>query len=80
MAPDLLRYLNNKANLPAIVGADGAPRRTSIAFEDVATLRVDESWVLKVCSDDSSGGGFGVFVHKAGTRSRGRASCSRARS
>jgi hypothetical protein len=66
VAPDLLRYLNNKGNLPAVVGPAGAPRRTSIAPEDVATLRVDESWVLKVCSDDSSGGGFGVYVHRAG--------------
>jgi hypothetical protein len=66
VAPPLLRYLNNKANLPAIVGPDGAPRRSSIAAADVGTLRVDESWVLKVCSDDSSGGGFGVYVHQAG--------------
>ena len=29
--------------------------------------RVDESWVLKVCSDESSGGGFGVYVHQAGS-------------
>ena len=49
------------------MGADGAPRRSSIGPEDVATLRVDESWVLKVCSDESSGGGFGVYVHQAGT-------------
>jgi hypothetical protein len=67
VAPPLLRYLNNKANLPAIVGADGAPGRTPIRPEDIATLRVDESWVLKVCSDDSSGGGFGVYVHQAGS-------------
>jgi hypothetical protein len=67
VAPDVLRYLNNKANLPAIVGAGGAPRRTSIAPEDVGTLGVDESWVLKVCSDDSSGGGYGVYVHQAGS-------------
>ena len=67
VAPALLRYLNNKANLPAIVGADGAPRRSSISPGDVAALGVDESWVLKVCSDDSSGGGFGVYVHQAGT-------------
>lgn len=67
VAPQLLRYLNNKANLPAIVGAAGAPRRTPIAPEDVAELRVDESWVLKVCSDDSSGGGYGVYVHQAGS-------------
>jgi len=67
VAPRLLRYLNNKANLPAIVGPDGAPRRTPISPEDVATLRVDESWVLKVGSEDSSGGGFGVYVHQAGT-------------
>ena len=67
VAPALLRYLNNKANLPVIVGPDGAPRRTSISPEDVATLGVDESWVLKVCSDDSSGGGFGVYVHQAGS-------------
>ncbi len=67
VAPSLLRYLNNKANLPAIVGPDGAPRRTQINPGDVATLRVDESWVLKVCSDDSCGGGFGVYVHQAGT-------------
>ncbi len=67
VAPPLLRYLNNKANLPAIVGPDGAPRRDSITPADVATLRVDESWVLKVCSDDSSGGGFGVYVHQAGS-------------
>jgi hypothetical protein len=66
VAPDLLRYLNNKANLPAIVGVEGAPRRTPIRPEDVATLRVDESWVLKVCSDESSGGGYGVYVHQAG--------------
>jgi hypothetical protein len=66
VAPDLLRYLNNKANLPAIVGPDGSPRRTPIRPEDVATLRVDESWVLKVCSDESSGGGYGVYVHPAG--------------
>ena len=65
--PSLLRYLNNKANLPAIVGPDGAPRRSQIGPEDVATLGVDESWVLKVCSDESSGGGFGVYVHQAGT-------------
>ena len=31
VAPPLLRYLNNKANLPAIVGPDGAPGRTSIS-------------------------------------------------
>jgi hypothetical protein len=67
VAPDLLRYLNNKANLPAIVGADGAPRRTSIGAGEVAALGVDESWVLKVCSDDSSGGGYGVYVHQAGS-------------
>ena len=67
VAPPLLRYLNNKANLPAIVGREGAPRRTPISPEDVATLRVGESWVLKVCSDDSSGGGFGVYVHQAGS-------------
>jgi hypothetical protein len=67
VAPDLLRYLNNKGNLPAMVGPAGAPRRTSIRPEDVATLRIEESWVLKVCSDDSSGGGFGVYVHQAGS-------------
>jgi len=67
VAPALLRYLNNKANLPAIVGTGGAPRRSSISPADVAALRVDESWVLKVCSDDSSGGGYGVYVHEAGT-------------
>jgi len=67
VAPALLRYLNNKANLPAIVGAGAAPRRSSIGPGDVATLGVDESWVLKVCSDDSSGGGYGVYVHQAGT-------------
>ena len=67
VAPALLRYLNNKANLPKIVGPAGAPRRSSIAPEDVATLAVDESWVLKVCSDESSGGGFGVYVHRAGS-------------
>ncbi len=67
VAPSLLRYLNNKANLPAIVGPEGSPRRTSIDSAAVATLRADESWVLKVCSDDSSGGGFGVYVHHAGT-------------
>ncbi len=67
VTPDLLRYLNNKANLPALVGSEGAPKRSSIDAADVATLRVDESWVLKVCSDDSSGGGYGVYVHQAGT-------------
>ncbi|MEJ7797798.1 MAG: hypothetical protein WKF42_04795 [Solirubrobacteraceae bacterium] len=67
VAPALLRYLNNKANLPAIVGADGAPRRSSISPADVAALSVDESWVLKVCSDDSSGGGYGVYVHQVGS-------------
>lgn len=67
VAPSLLRYLNNKANLPAIVGSEGAPQRTSIGASDVGTLAVDESWVLKVCSDDSSGGGFGVYVHQAGS-------------
>jgi hypothetical protein len=67
VAPALLRYLNNKANLPAIVGAAGAPRRSSISPGDVAALGVDESWVLKVCSDDSSGGGYGVYVHEAGS-------------
>ena len=67
VAPALLQYLNNKSNLPAIVGPDGAPKRTSIGAEDVAALDVDESWVLKVCSDDSSGGGYGVYVHQAGT-------------
>jgi hypothetical protein len=66
VAPPLLRYLNNKANLPAIVGVDGAPRRTSISPDDVASLGVDEFWVLKVCSDDSSGGGYGVYVHQKG--------------
>jgi hypothetical protein len=67
VAPQLLRYLNNKANLPAIVGAEGAPRRSSISPGDVAGLDVDETWVLKVCSEHSSGGGFGVYVHQAGT-------------
>jgi hypothetical protein len=67
VAPALLRYLNNKAHLPAIVGPDGAPRRSSIGPADVAALRVEESWVLKVCSDDSSGGGYGVYVHQAGS-------------
>jgi hypothetical protein len=66
VAPDLLRYLNNKANLPSIVGPEGSPRRTPILPEDVGTLRVEESWVLKVCSDESSGGGYGVYVHPAG--------------
>jgi hypothetical protein len=67
VAPDMLRYLNNKANLPAIVGAAGAPRRSSIGADEVAALPADESWVLKVCSDDSSGGGYGVYVHQAGS-------------
>ena len=67
VAPPLLRYLNNKANLPTIVGPEGSPKRTSISPEDVADLGVDETWVLKVCSDDSSGGGFGVYVHQAHT-------------
>lgn len=67
VAPGTLRYLNNKANLPAIVGPEGAPRRTPISPEEVTALKVDESWVLKVCSDESSGGGFGVYVHQAGT-------------
>ena len=67
VAPALLRYLNNKANLPTIVGVAGAPRRSSIGPEDVGALREDESWVLKVCSDESSGGGYGVYVHQAGT-------------
>lgn len=67
VAPTTLRYLNNKANLPAIVGPEGAPGRSPISAEDVPALSVDESWVLKVCSDDSSGGGFGVYVHQAGT-------------
>jgi hypothetical protein len=67
VAPELLRYLNNKANLPAIVGAAGAPRRSPIAPGDVAGLNARESWVLKVCSDGSSGGGFGVYVHRAGS-------------
>jgi hypothetical protein len=67
VAPALLRYLNNKANLPTIVGADGSPRRSRISPDDVAGLAVDEPWVLKVCSDDSSGGGYGVYVHRAGS-------------
>lgn len=67
VAPGLLRYLNNKANLPALVGAEGAPRRAPIAAADVASLDVDESWVLKVCCEDSSGGGYGVHVHRAGS-------------
>lgn len=67
VAPALLRYLNNKANLPAIVGTGGAPRRTPISPADVTTLGVDEPWVLKVCSEDSSGGGYGVYVHQAGS-------------
>ena len=67
VAPALLRYLNNKGNLPEIVGTGGAPRRSSISAGDVAALRVDEFWVLKVCSDDSSGGGYGVYVHQAGS-------------
>ncbi|MEA2297656.1 MAG: hypothetical protein QOF77_592 [Solirubrobacteraceae bacterium] len=66
VAPNVLRYLNNKANLPAIVGAEGAPRRSSISPGDVAGLGVNDSWVLKVCSEDSSGGGYGVYVHRAG--------------
>ena len=67
VAPALLRYLNNKANLPTIVGAGGAPLRSSIGPADVAALSAEESWVLKVCSDESSGGGYGVYVHQAGT-------------
>ncbi len=67
VAPALLRYLNNKANLPAIVGAEGAPGRTSISPQEVGGLGVDEFWVLKVCSEDSSGGGYGVYVHQAGS-------------
>ncbi len=66
VTPALLRYLNNKANLPAIVGAEGAPRRSSISPAEVGRLGVDDSWVLKVCSEDSSGGGYGVYVHRAG--------------
>jgi hypothetical protein len=49
------------------VGAEGAPRRRSISPAEVATLGVGEAWVLKVCSDDSSGGGYGVYVHQAGS-------------
>lgn len=59
-------------------GAAAFARARGFEPEDVAALDIDESWVLKVCSDDSSGGGFGVYVHQAETRSRGRASCSRA--
>jgi len=66
VAPSLLRYLNNKAHLPAIVGPDGAPKRSSIGAAEVAELPEGESWVLKVCSESSSGGGYGVYVHRAG--------------
>ncbi|MDQ2797561.1 MAG: hypothetical protein M3Y06_10420, partial [Actinomycetota bacterium] len=66
VAPDLLQFLNNKANLPDLVGQHGAPRRSSISAADAAALGADRSWVLKVCSDHSSGGGYGVYVHRAG--------------
>ncbi len=68
VAPQLLQFLNNKSNLPELVGRNGAPRRSSISAADAAALDANQSWVLKVCSDQSSGGGYGVYVHRAGSK------------
>jgi hypothetical protein len=59
----LLSYLNNKANAAELVPGPAIPQRTIL---NASTLdRLDRIWhpyVLKVISDESVGGGYGVRI------------------
>jgi hypothetical protein len=62
--PDVLSWLNDKANLTALAGEANVPRRrlepASWLFGDAATRELP--FVAKVVTDESTGGGHGVAV------------------
>jgi hypothetical protein len=62
---DLLRFLNNKANLGKIVPDAHVARRTVVprsAFANLSSFAEPFGWplILKVASDEPTGGGYGV--------------------
>ena len=70
LPPDLLAFLNNKANLPELVAPASVPRRTVVPPEAAAGFDAgawDLPLVVKVATNESIGGGRGVRVcHSAG--------------
>jgi hypothetical protein len=61
--PGLLSYLNNKANLPALVPASALPSRRLLATSRLPELRAEpRPFVLKAVTDESSGGGLDVLI------------------
>jgi len=65
LPPDLLAFLNNKANLPELVAPASVPQRTVVSPEAAAAFDAD-AWelplVVKVATNESIGGGRGVRV------------------
>ena len=64
ISPDLLNYLNNKANLPELVPMENIPPRRVYTAEELKKdlLRVKLPVVLKAAVDETSGGGADVRV------------------
>lgn len=61
--PDLLRYLNNKANLGALCSAAHVPPRAVVNRESFFWRRAPtDPLVLKAATDQSSGGGCAVMI------------------
>lgn len=60
--PELLRYLNNKANLPALVGAEHVPQRSAVDPQAYFSGDPELPVVLKAASQQSTGGGFAVMI------------------
>jgi hypothetical protein len=70
LPPELLAFLNNKANLPELVAPASVPQRTVVPPEAAAAFDAD-AWelplVVKVATNESIGGGRGVRVcHSTG--------------
>jgi hypothetical protein len=66
--PSLLSYLNNKANLRELVDEPHRPRRGAYRLSDVVARQASLALpiVLKLATDDSTGGGTAVAVCRTG--------------
>lgn len=61
--PELLSYLNNKANLPELVPDWALPTRRLLATWRLPELQAEPMpFVLKAATDESSGGGLDVLI------------------
>ncbi len=65
--PDIIAFLNNKANLNCLVPSEHIPRRTVVLKAEIKkVLRGARNYplILKAATGLSAGGGYGVFICK----------------